>query len=60
MKADSLSSIRPIVRPEIRILARIRRGNSLLAAFKQTPEVRFFGHHTLFEACYLPVMEWAA
>jgi hypothetical protein len=60
MKADSSSSIHPLICPEIGNLARIHRRNRLLAEFSQVPIARFFGHHTLFDACYLPVMEWAA
>jgi hypothetical protein len=47
MKADSSCSIRPVIRAEIRFLAKIRRRNRLLAAFTQTTVVRLFGHYTL-------------
>jgi hypothetical protein len=60
MKADSSRSIGPLIRAEIGNLAGIRWRSRLSDKFRQAPVARFFGYHTLFDACYLPVMEWAA
>jgi hypothetical protein len=60
MKADSSCSICPLIRAEIGNLAKIRWRNRLLGESREAPVAPFFGYHILFDACYLPVMEWAA
>jgi hypothetical protein len=60
MKADSSSSIRPIIRAEIRNSGRNSQAKPAVGRVQADAHRAVFGHHTLFDACYLPDMEWAA
>lgn len=60
MKADSSSSIRPIYQCWNRHSGKNPRVNPALGRVQADAQRAIFGHHTLFDECYLAVMEWVA